>query len=340
MRNRTLLLSTLALGLVALALVFTGRETPAPAAATTRPLVPAELLADLRAIEITANGKTARVTRTEQGWVVPARCDLPVDADNRLRPLLQSLRSAKVHGTLTADPRRIARLGLEGNLVRLEGADGKSWSAEFGRTTDDGLGAAVRLVGAKEALATNFLGYLEGDPANWFDPILFTVRPEEVLALDATFPDGSKVRIERAKEGAPFQGAEPKLLAASEDLLGALVACRVTDAIDRAASPEAVAALANQAFVAKLTLKGDVTLTLRIAKAPAGKPGEPPRAWLTASHSDPANTLNRKCERAVFTCPGWMAEQLPGSTAELAKRMDAPAEAPAAPNIELVPAGR
>lgn len=342
MRNRTLLLSTLALGLVALALVFTGRETPPPPA-TTRPLVPAELLADLQAIEVTANGKTARVERTEAGWVVKARFGLPVDGDNRLRPLLQSLRSAKVQGVLTADPRRIARLGLEGSLVRLEGADGKSWSAEFGRTTDDGLGAAVRLVGAKEALATNFLGYLEGDPANWIDPVLFAAKPGEVRALALTFPDGSKLRVERAKAGEPFQGAEPKLIAAAEEIAGALVTLRVADAVARD-DREAVAALAKP-FVAELTLWSGAAVTVRLAKAPGGKAEEPPRGWLTAAHSDPTHPLNRQAERALFTCPTWLAAGIPASVAELAKQMEPPAggAAPGGPGeapIQLVPAQR
>lgn len=342
MRNRTLLLSTLALGLVALALVFTHRETPPPPEAP-RALVPAELLADLRAIEVTANGKTARVERAETGWIVPARFGLPVDADNRLRPLLQSLRSAKVHRILTADPRRLARLGLEGSLVRLEGADGKSWSAEFGRTTDDGLGAAIRLVGAKEALATNFLGYLEGDPANWIDPVLFAAKPEEVRALALTFPDGSTLRIERAKSGDAFQGAEPKLLAAAEEILGALVTVRVADAVARD-DREAVAALAKP-LVAEITLWSGATVTVRVAKAAGGKAEEPPRGWMTASHSDPKHPLNRQAERALFTCPPWLAAGIPASAADAARRMEPPAEGaaptgPGEPAIQLVPAAR
>lgn len=335
MRNRTLLLFTLALGLVALALVFRGREAPAPSAGT-RPLVPAELLADLRAIEVTANGKTARIERGEQGWVIPARFGLPADGENRLRPLLQSLRSAKVHATLTADPRRIARLGLEGNVVRLEGPSDSSWSAEFGRTTDDGVGAAVRISGAKEALATNFLGYLEGDPANWIDPVLFSAKPDDIRAVALTFPDGSTLRVERAKAGEPLQGAEPKLLAATEDLVANLATVRVADAVARD-DKEAAAALARP-LVAELTLFAGATVTLRLAKAPAGKAEEPPRGWVTATHSDPKQALNRLTERALFTCPPWLADQIPASAAELAKRMDPPAE-PQAPAGFTLPGG-
>ena len=160
MRNRTLLLSTLALGAAALALVLL--DSPdAPAAPQETPLVPAGLLADLRSVEVTSGGRTARVERTDAGWVVPGRFGLPADADNRLRPLLQSLRQAKSLGTLTADPRRLERLGLADNSVVLTGADGKAWKLELGRMTDDGLGVAARLPGETAARRTSFAGHLE-----------------------------------------------------------------------------------------------------------------------------------------------------------------------------------
>ncbi len=341
MRNRTLLFSTLTLGLIALALVLTDRKESSEAP-SAQPLVPAELLADLRAIEVTAGGKSARAERSEQGWIVPARFNLSVDSENRLRPLLQALRNAKVLRTLTADPRRLERLGLEGNTIKLEGADGKVWKAEFGRTTDDAVGSAVRLDGAKEAVATNFLGYLEGDPANWIDPILFSAKPEDVRLVALTFSDGSKLRAERPKAGENFQGAEPKLLAATEELLMMLTTVRVADAIPRD-NAEGIAALAKP-FVVEMTLWSGATVTLRLAKAPAGKAGEPPRGWLTATHSDPKHPLNRQAERALFTCLPWLAEQVPASLKELSQRMDTPMEvAPAAPEgaaIRIEPAGR
>lgn len=342
MRNRTLLLSTLALGLIALGLAFTSQEEARPPE-PSRPLVPAELLADLRAIEITTGGKTTRTERKESGWVVPSRFGLPVDADNRLRPLLQALRNAKSLGTLTADPRRLARLGFDGNTIRLEGADGKVWSAEFGRTTDNGVGSAVRLTGSKEALATNFLGYLEGDPANWINPVLFAAKPDDVRALALTFPDGSKVRAERTKTGEPLSGAEPKLLAATEDLLNYIITIRASDAIARN-DTAANTALAKP-LVAEMTLWSGPTVTLRLARDTTTTQSEPPRGWMTVAHSDPKHPLNRQAEIALFTCPPWLAEQVVLSAAEFAKRLDPPpadaaAQGQGEPAIQFVPAGR
>jgi hypothetical protein len=322
MRNRTLLFSTLALGAIALALVFTGRETPPPAAQSYN-LVPPELLADLRAIEVTANEKTVRIERTEKGWVVPSRFNLPVDTDNRLRPFLQALRNTKVLGTLTSDPRRIAKLNFAGNSIRVEAANGKSWSAEFGRTVEDGSGGAVRLLDAKEALRTTFTGYLEGDPANWINPVIFVMKREEVKGVKVTFTDGATIALAREKVGEPLKGnVEPKLAAASEELLNALSILRAADAI-APNDAEATAALARP-FTVEVTLFSGETVTVRMAKAPAGKPGEPPRGWMTVAHSDAAHAMNQLSKQALYTCPPWLAEQVAGSAAELAKRMDPP----------------
>lgn len=337
MRNRTLLFSTLALGAIALALVFTGRETPPPAAQSYN-LVPPELLADLRAIEVTANEKTVRIERTEKGWVVPSRFNLPVDTDNRLRPFLQALRNTKVLGTLTSDPRRIAKLNFAGNSIRVEAANGKSWSAEFGRTVEDGSGGAVRLLDAKEALRTTFTGYLEGDPANWINPVIFVMKREEVKGVKVTFTDGATIALAREKVGEPLKGnVEPKLAAASEELLNALSILRAADAI-APNDVEATAALARP-FTVEVTLFSGETITVRMAKAPAGKPGEPPRGWMTVAHSDAAHAMNQLSKQALYTCPPWLAEQVAGSAAELAKRMDPPEDGQDGPPTLQIPQG-
>lgn len=334
MRHRTLLLTTLALGAVALALLWL--EPPAePAAPEERPLVPAALLADLRAIEVTSGGKTARLERSAEGWVVPARFGLRADAENRLRPLLQSLRSAKSLGTLTADARRLERLGLSDHAVRLEGADGKSWKVQLGRMTDDGAGVAARPEGETAALRTNFAGHLEGDSANWIDPVLLSAKAEDVLVLALSFPDGSSARLTRDKPGEPLKGADAPTLAAAGELLLALANLRAGDAVARD-DAAAKAALAKP-LVAELTLAGGAKATLTLGRAPAGAPGAPPAGWMTVAHSDPSHPANAACAKALFTCPPWLAEQIPSSAKELAARGQPPAQPPGAPGLEIAP---
>lgn len=336
MRHRTLLLTTLALGVAALALLWL-EPAAEPAAPEAQPLVPAALLADLKAIEIATGGKTARLERSAEGWVVPARFGLRADAENRLRPLLQSLRAAKSLGILTSDPRRLERLGLEGQWVRLEGADGKSWKLELGRMTDDGAGVAARPEGETAALRTTFSGYLEGDPANWFDPMLLTTNPDEVTGLALTFPDGSTVRLTRDKAGEPLKGADEATLAAAGELLMAIANLRAQDAVSKD-DPRAKAALAKP-LVAELTLTGGAKATLTLARGPA-EANAPAEAWMTLTHSDPKHPANAAAAKALFTCPPWLAEQIPGSAKELAARGQPPAPAPGGPAIEVEPAQR
>jgi len=336
MRHRTLLLTTLGLGAVALALLWL--EPPAePAAPEEQPLVPAGLLADLRALEVTSGGKTTRLERAPEGWVVPARFGLRADAENRLRPLLQALRGAKTLGTLTADPRRIERLGLADGAVRLEGADGKSWKVELGRMTDDGAGVAARPEGEKAALRTTFAGHLEGDPANWFDPVLLAANADDVLVLALAFPDGSSVRLTREKAGEPLKGADAPTVAAAGELLLSLANLRAGDAVAKDDAP-AKAALAKP-LVAELTLAGGAKATLTLGRA-AGAPGAPPAGWMTVAHSDPSHPANAAAAKALFVCQPWLAEQIPGSAKELAARGRPPETPPGGPVIDALPAQR
>ncbi len=338
MRNRTLLLTTLALGAAALALVLLEPSGKAPAPAET-PLVPAALLSDLRSVEVTSGGRTARIERTDAGWVVPSRFGLPADTDNRLRPLLQSLRQAKSLGTLTADPRRLERLGLADSSVTLTGADGKPWKLELGRMTDDGAGVAARLPGETAALRTTFAGHLEGEAANWFDPVLITFAADQVTSLRLEFAaDKSALALARDKAGEPLKGdkATPAALEAAEELLLSLATLRAADAV-APDDAEAKAALAAAPIAVSLTLADGATIGITFGKA-APKEGEPPRGWMSVRHGDPKHPVNAKSARAIFACPSWLVDQVPSAAADLGRRPEPPAAPQGLPTLELEPA--
>lgn len=338
MRNRTLLLTTLALGAAALALVLMEPKDRPPAPAET-PLVPPALLADLRSVEVTSGGRTARIERTDAGWVVPGKFGLPADADNRLRPLLQSLRQAKSLGTLTADPRRLERLGLSDSSVTLTGADGKPWKLELGRMTDDGLGVAARLPGGSAALRTDFAGHLEGDAANWIDPVLVAFAADQVTSLKLRFAaDDTGLAFARDKAGEPLKAekASPAALEAAEELLLSLATLRAADAV-APDDAEAGAALAKSRITVSLTLADGATLDITFGKA-APKEGEPPRGWMSVRHGDPKHPANAKSAKALFACPPWLVDQLPSTAADLGRRPEPPAGPQGLPTLELEPA--
>lgn len=335
MRNRTLLLGTLALGIIAAVFVFTDKPAGDKISQVETALVPADLLADLRTVEITTLGQNVKLERTDKGWVVPARFNLPVDTEQRLRPLLRSLRSAKTLGVLTADPRRMERLDLT-NTLTLTGADGKPWKMVVGKMTDDGLGTAVQLAGETQALRSTFNALLEGSPANWIDPVIASFAAEQVVNFDLTLPDGSRVQLTRSQASEPFKGAEGPLLAACEELLFSLTTLRAVDAV--ALNDAAALAALAKPMVAKVTLKDGAVFTIKLGRGPSNA-GDPPQGWMQATHTLDTHPTNQKSALAFFLCPPWLAEQIVNSVAELTKR-GVPPEAPGLPTLEVDAVGR
>jgi hypothetical protein len=327
MRNKTLLLSTLALGLAALLALRLTREE-APAAAESRPLVPAALLADLRALTVKSGPRTVTVERSADGWTVKDRFGLPADAENRLLPLVRGLQKAREFGVLTANPKRLEKLGLTETSVTLVGADGKATTIEFGRQTEDGLGHSARLAGQPHALRTDFTAFLEADPTAWVDLTLFTAKPAEVRTIALAWKDG-RTELSRKASGAPFDGADA---AALEELVATLATLRAADAV---AKNDADAAKAARTVEAKLTTFDGATATMAFAKLAGAQPGDPGKLFVRVTHSDPKHPANAADKLAVFTVPSWLVEQLPASFADF-KKSGQPA-APAAPSLLPIP---
>lgn len=322
MRTKKLLIGTLGLGLVTLAVAYLKKETP-QTEPTKTPLISATLLEGLRSATIKANGKSATVEKDAEGnWVVRDRFGLPVDIENRLLPLLRSLQKAENFGLLTANPKRIEKLDLNSS-VNLEGAGG-NFAADFGKNTDDGLGAAVRIRGQTSAIRTNFNGYLEADPTSWIDPLLWTVPPEDIRSIELTFPDG-KAAFERPAKGKPFAGKDGEAI---EGVASALATLRITDAVAKDA-PEASAAFAKSRQV-RLTLFDGTQLTAIFAQATPTAAGESVRVFLRAAHSDPKQKANALSTKADFIAPPWLADQIKSTLEEFNKSLNPP-PAPAAP---------
>ena len=144
MRPTKLLLLALALGAAALVSLQL-RRTDDATAETKTALVPTAVLDGARALTITLKptGKAVTVEKGADGvWTVKEKHGLPADLENRLIPLFRALQKAENFGVLTANPKRIEKLNLD-SALRLTAADGKVTELTFGKTTDDGLGAAA-----------------------------------------------------------------------------------------------------------------------------------------------------------------------------------------------------
>ena len=326
MRNKTLLLVTLALGLIAFAAVRLTREAP-KAESEKKPLIAAALLDGAKSLTIKANNKSVTVEKSAEGWTVKEKFGLPVDVENRLVPLFRSLQKANNFGLLTANPKRLEKLGLADSSLTLVGSDGKPTVIQFGKQTEDGLGSSARLAGQEFAVRTDFTGYLEGDPLSWVDLTLCTAKPADVKSISFEWKDG-KAEFARKAQGAPFEGKDVSMI---EEIAATLATIRAADAV---ALNDKDAAKAPRSSQVKLTFFDGSAVTLTFAKLAGATPNDQGKVFVRVGHSDPKHQANAVAKKAVFTAPSWLAEQIPGSLAEFKKAQQPAADAPA-PTIQI-----
>ena len=327
MRNKNLLIATLVLGLIAFAAVRLTREAPKTEDGK-QPLVAAALLDGAKSLTIKANNKSVTVEKTADGWTVKEKLSLPADIENRLLPLIRGLQKANNFGQLTANPKRLEKLGLTDSSLTLVGPDGKPTTIQFGKQTEDGLGASARFAGQDFAIRTDFTGYLEGDPLSWADLTLFSAKPAEIKSIGFTWKDG-QASFSRKELGALFEGKEGP---AVEDIVMTLATVRASDAV---ALDDKDAAKAVRSAVVKLTLFDGAIVTLTFAKLAGTGPNDAGKTFVRVEHSDPKHKANATAKLANFVAAPWLAEQVPGSLADFKKAQQAPAAEPTAPTIQI-----
>jgi hypothetical protein len=329
MRLRTLLISTLGLGLIALvALNIKSRQENVSLSKT--PLVPSEILNTPLRFTVKARDKVATIEKSAAGeWEVKERYNLPTDLESRLGPLVQSLQNAENLGVLTQNPKRIEKLELSNATLTVDGQNGKSITLNIGKETDDGLGNAIQIAGETFVLRTNFNGTIEADPSAWVNSTVFTTKAEEIQSLTLKFKDGEE-RFARTEKAKPFAGKEGPLL---EGLAKTLAVLRFSEAVDLN-DADAVAAQKNISshVEIKVELYDGAVLTTRWAQT-VGSEKTPAKLFLRVSHSDPANRINQLGTKAEFSCAPWLAEQIPTSLADFNLRtLPAATAAPSDPN--------
>ena len=327
MRNKNLLIATLVLGLIAFAAVRLTREAPKTEDGK-QPLVAAALLDGAKSLTIKANNKSVTVEKTADGWTVKEKLSLPADIENRQLPLIRGLQKANNFGQLTANPKRLEKLGLTDSSLTLVGPDGKPTTIQFGKQTEDGLGASARFAGQDFAIRTDFTGYLEGDPLSWADLTLFSAKPAEIKSIGFTWKDG-QASFSRKELGALFEGKEGP---AVEDIVMTLATVRASDAV---ALDDKEAAKAPRSSQVKLTLFDGAIVTLTFAKLAGTGPNDAGKTFVRVEHSDPKHKANATAKLANFVAAPWLAEQVPGSLADFKKAQQAPAAEPTAPTIQI-----
>jgi hypothetical protein len=318
MRNKTLLVGTLVLGLITL-VVLNFNKSSDEVKPVTKPLIDNEILNRPARLVIKSGGKTSTIEQLNGDWVIKERFDLPVDVENRLLPLISSLQKTQNFGLLTSNPKRLARLNLSDTIISITGENGKTFAAEMGKITDDALGNAMILQGETSAIRTNFTGDVEADPAAWLNPILYSVKPEDIKSVTFKFKN-QKNTFTRAEKGKKFNDQENLWL---EDFVLNLATLRIIDAQGKGVTTT------EQAFQQSYEIRFDffdgssITTTWASESNPSTKVT---KSFVRAQHSDPKNTMNRLGEKADFLCPSWLMEQIPTSLDDLNKRLSPPTE--------------
>ncbi len=318
MRNKTLLVGTLLLGLTTLVVLNINKSSD-DVKPVTKPLIDNEILNRPARLVIKSGGKTSTIEHLNGDWVVKERFDLPADIENRLLPLIASLQKTENFGLLTSNPKRLEKLNLADTLILITGENGKTFAAEIGKPTDDALGNAMRIQGEASAIRTNFTGYIEADPAAWINPILYSIKPEDVKGVTFKFADQKTVFTRSAKDK-KFNDQENPWV---EDLVLNLATLRITDAQGKGITTTEQAFKKSSVIIFELFDGNSITTTWARETNPESKE---PKYFVRAQHSDSQNKINLVAQKAEFLCPSWLMEQIPTSTPDLNKRLSPPTE--------------
>ena len=318
MRNKTLFVGTLLLGLVTL-VTLNINKTKEEDKPVTKPLIDSEILNHPARLVIKSGSKTSTIEHLNGDWVVKERFDLPVDTEVRLLPLISSLQKTQDFGILTSNAKRIEKLNLTDVLILITGENGKTFAAEIGKVTDDGLGNAMRIQGEASAIRTNFTGDIEADPAAWINPILYSVKPEDIKSVTFTFKN-EKTSFARSEKDKKFNGKDNPWL---EDFVLNLATLRIIDAQGKGSASTESAFKESNTIIFELSNGSSIITTWAKETNPEAKE---PKYFVRVQHSDSQNKINLVSQKADFLCPPWLVEQIPTSIADLNKRLSPPTE--------------
>lgn len=176
------------------------------------PAVAGPVLADWSAraaqaatIEITAADTQFRLTRTEDGWVMPSRGDYPVSAE-RIAELDDALSQLRFERAMTRDAEKFDRLGLgdplaDGQGVRLTVLDeNDAVLADLiaGAAQADGDGVYIRPVAGVRAFAARGVLPPLADPGVWLGLNFWDFEPSAVARARIEPERGEAYFVQRA----------------------------------------------------------------------------------------------------------------------------------------------
>jgi hypothetical protein len=337
-----------------------GDDTPTVDPREGQPLLASSLLDQVTALRVhtpTVDIDVARSDAAGGKWVVRGYHDLPADF-SKIATLTKALRDAKITRFGSSRPERIATMGFDGTSIELRGAGDKPLATvHLGKNVESG-GRFIKLNDETTAYVASFSAYLDTTAKNWADTTLLPAKPEEIVGIETTLPDGTTFRAKRENATAPWTTdglAEGEKLKESEvtSLVSKLTGLRFTETADPAAE-DVTAAKAN-ARTFKVTLATGKTYDITLGRKPAPpappapEPPPPPAdgteapppppappapqpgpVYVFVSSSDNNEAINTMMAKRGFRIYEWTFTSLPANRAALVEAAPPPPPPPAA----------
>ena len=340
MKLKTLIIVVALLAVVSVAVHFlTQPAKQAPADVRVgQPLIARAAVEQVHTVRLSENGKTVTLNKGEGNtWRIAEYYDFPADF-TKLSRLISDLTSAKLERLVTQNPERIAALEFKDTGIAFSDSAGKeTWSLKLGKYAESG-GRFVRFGDENKAFLTRVNTYLDVEPKNWADTNLLALKPDEIAAVELSFPEGGKtvVATRARKEDTFTSSAAPAGKRLKSDRIASLISSagslRYSDTSDLT-DPNAIAAKTHARTVKFTTFDGK-TVTVTLGRKPEQKIIKAPEAKKDGSTGPAA--LGSVTDLAKASEPATPPSSAPG-TAEKTDDKNGPAKV--AETVETIPAG-
>ncbi|NKB36610.1 MAG: DUF4340 domain-containing protein [Gammaproteobacteria bacterium] len=172
-----------------------------------------ERVNDIRAIELTKNGKNLELIQLENEWVITAADNYPADF-GKIKSTILGLAELKILSKKTSNPELYSRLGVEDPAI--DGADSLLLtlrdtnqtelaqliigSTRHSKAAKDKTGLYVRLPEDSQALLVEGDLDLSADVTDWFTRELFNINSSRIQSIEISHPNAESVTLSREKD--------------------------------------------------------------------------------------------------------------------------------------------
>ncbi len=204
MKPRTLLITLLALGIIAwLAVTLSNRNLTPPASIVGQALLSNQTLVATNTIEIKDSTEPQplilQLDTQANLWRINSYHNAPANL-TRIAKLTDDLQGSKIQREVTSNPDRFPRLGLGERTITFRDDQNKTiYNLQLGKTSEGG-GLFAKRENDSAAVEIHPQIFFSARPDEWLARDLFQFKPEDITALTVELPDGSKSIYQRGPE--------------------------------------------------------------------------------------------------------------------------------------------